>query len=569
VSPMSQTFTCTTCAKNSDRPTLSKRYGASVLSSAHDAKPFGALHWRLTFFYTAAMAILFCLLGWYLDRQLWYFATLQMEDRVMARAASLPGLAASPPKLATAAALPPPEAPVAPIAPAASLAPIAGGSTAIRSLIPIRLNAPFRSSASPLQVTVSLTALADGAARTDVGSVTTTLLSTNGEPIYPEDPPLRWQAEPNLAPDLFTVALRSGRPIGPLVVRGPATTYVILDQPLASRSRVEAVAQLSTPTSELDGLLQSFRLALGLGLVVLIAAAFVLGRPLAELALRPLARLTMAVAHVSPDRLAERVPVPAPDDQLRALAIAFNQMLTRIDSNVQLQAKGQQQLRRFVGDASHELRSPLTALSGYVDLLLQPQGPAEMAHVAPRMRRELDRMSHLVQDLLVLTRLDAAPNAPASVKPIEFAEVTAEVVESMMLEAAPRRLELAAPDGELWVNGDRDGIERVLQNLLSNAIQHTDECSVIQTRLAKNNGYAELRVIDDGEGIPPEHLGRIFDRFYRVDPARSRADGNAGLGLAIVKAIVQQHQGTIDVTSSPGQGSTFTVRLPMVNPAPI
>jgi two-component system OmpR family sensor kinase len=244
-------------------------------------------------------------------------------------------------------------------------------------------------------------------------------------------------------------------------------------------------------------------------------------------------------------------------------------MLTRIDRSVQVQTQSQEQLRRFVGDASHELRSPLTALSGYVDVLLQPQGPVELAHVAPRMRRELDRMGHLVQNLLILTRLDSAPTGPASVEPIDLVAVSGEVVESMMLVATPRRLEFDPADTELLVPGDRDGIERVLENLLSNAVQHTDADGVIRVRLSHQNGSAELSVTDDGEGIAAEHLPRIFDRFYRVDQARTRRDGNVGLGLAIVKAIVQQHGGSVGVVSIPGQGSTFTVRLPVAKTSPI
>ena len=226
-------------------------------------------------------------------------------------------------------------------------------------------------------------------------------------------------------------------------------------------------------------------------------------------------------------------------------------------------------MRRFVGDASHELRSPLTAMSGYVDLLLKPDGAVETSHVAPRMRRELDRMSHLVGDLLALTRLDAAPNAPARSIPLELSQMAEEAVESMTLVAAPRHLEFAGPPGDVWIKGDRDGLERALQNLVSNAIQHTEPSGHIQVKLTKSDGQAELVVKDDGEGIAPEHLGHIFDRFYRVDAARSRGNGNAGLGLAIVKAIVQQHGGSVDVKSDLKQGSTFTLRLPLATSAGI
>ncbi len=511
------------------------------------------MHWRLTFFYTVALAILFGLLGWYLDRQLWNFAMLQMDDRVTARAATLMGTTVASPR---------------------------GTIGIVRTALPRFLQLPPGTPPSPSGgpprpgfaarvSTSSLAALAGDAAQSDTGNVTTTILSPDGEPVLPSQTPPRWHPEPNLAPGLLSEAIQSGRAAGPELINGPTGQYVVLEQPLGGAPGARVIAQLSTPASDLDGLLRSFRIALALGLAALIGAAVGLGRPLARLALRPLRHLTSTVAYVSPDRLAERVPVPEADDELRELALTFNQMLERIDGSVQAQQQSEAQLRRFVGDASHELRSPLTALSGYVDLLLQPQGTVETAHVAPRMRRELDRMSHLVGDLLALTRLDAAPSTPARAVPLELSQVTEEAVESMTLVAAPRKLVFDAPDGDVWIKGDRDGLERALQNLVANAIQHTEPNGLIQVKLAKTDHQAELAVVDDGEGIPPEHLGHIFDRFYRVDEARSRGSGNAGLGLAIVKAIIQQHAGSVDVKSEPNKGSTFIVHLPLVAPATV
>ncbi|MGH2470191.1 MAG: sensor histidine kinase, partial [Chloroflexota bacterium] len=415
---------------------------------------------------------------------------------------------------------------------------------------------------------VSVGVVASKVALKDSGGVSTTILSPRGDPVLP--PTSGTGAyQTNLAPNMFHAALSSGQPVGPATVETAYGGFVIFEQPLGSPSRIEAVAQLATPTSEVDQLLRSFRMALILGLLGLFAAALALGRPLARLALRPLRSLTAAVARISPDLLEQRVALPGPADELRGLAQAFNQLLDRIEGSMRTQRLSQAQLQRFVGDASHELRSPLTALSGYVDLLLKPPGPAALPHVGPRMRREIDRMSRLVGDLLALTRLDAEPDAPCSPEVLDLGQLAEETVESMELLAAGRQLSVHRGGLELPVRGDRDSLERMLSNLVSNAIEHTDGGGVIGVALARLEGWAELRVADNGEGMAPEHLGHIFDRFYRVDAARSRGHGNAGLGLAIVKAIAQQHGGSVEAASVLGQGSTFTIRLPLAPDPPV
>ena len=513
----------------------------SVGARRHWWRRFGALHWRLTFFYTAVMAVLFGLLGLYLDHQLWDFAAAQMSYRVVARATALQSPFGAPKPLPAPRDFP------------RFLASRAG---------PVTPKGPLR-----LPVPVGL--IASKVARSDSGGVTTTILSPQGDPVLPATGSAgayQMRAggyQTNLAPKMFHAALSSGQPVGPATVETAYGGFVIFEQPLGSPSRIEAVAQLATPTSEVDQLLSSFRMALILGLLGLFAAALVLGRPLARLALRPLRSLTAAVGSISPDLLEQRVALPGPADELRGLAQAFNQLLDRIEGSMRTQRLSQAQLQRFVGDASHELRSPLTALSGYVDLLLKPHGPAELQHVGPRMRREIDRMSHLVGDLLALTRLDAELDAPCSPEVLDLGQMADETVESMELLAEGRQLSIRRGDLELPVQGDRDSLERMLGNLVSNAIEHTEENGVIEVALARVDGWAQLRVTDDGEGMAPEHLGHIFDRFYRVDAARSRRRGNAGLGLAIVKAIAQQHGGSVEAASVLGQGSTFTIRLPL------
>jgi signal transduction histidine kinase len=138
------------------------------------------------------------------------------------------------------------------------------------------------------------------------------------------------------------------------------------------------------------------------------------------------------------------------------------------------------------------------------------------------------------------------------------------VAESFLYAAAGRDIVVRPQAPEVWVNGDRDALERVVQNLVANAVQHTSDDGVIIVEIDFRAERAQLRVVDDGEGIPIQHVARVFDRFYRVDPARARDSGNAGLGLAIVRSIVERHGGVVRVNSREGSGSTFTVELPLL-----
>jgi signal transduction histidine kinase len=173
-------------------------------------------------------------------------------------------------------------------------------------------------------------------------------------------------------------------------------------------------------------------------------------------------------------------------------------------------------------------------------------------------------MNGLVGDLLTLTRLDAVTDEPdLRDEAVDLVEVAAEVAESYSHASAGRDIVVRPLAPEVCVNGDRDALERVVQNLVANAVQHTSNDGVIVVEVDVRGKRARLRVVDNGEGIPVQHLARVFDRFYRVDPARGRDSGNAGLGLAIVRSIVGRHGGVVSVNSREGSGSAFTVELPL------
>ncbi len=348
----------------------------------------------------------------------------------------------------------------------------------------------------------------------------------------------------------------------------------------AAPQALVVVAQLLT---DADQTLGQLRLILGLGLLGAMVLILLLGLPIARLGLRPLNKMTATAYQIANGDLSQRVALtPAKhadrQDEIQRLNIAFNQMLDQIETSFAAQRRSEARTRQFVADASHELRSPLTTLSGSIEVLLMQakRDPTQAEKLMLTMRREISRLSRLVVDLLQLTRLDAntaTKTQSFQFEPMRLDLLVAQVGEELGVVAGAKHLDFPAPSEQnaQWVCGDADRLRQVLNNLLDNALRYTAPDGHIVITLTTESEppgeWVQLQVQDDGVGIEPEHLGRIFDRFYRADPARDRATGNAGLGLAIVKAIVEAHAGTITVSSQPGIGTTFVVRLPLV-PAP-
>ena len=284
---------------------------------------------------------------------------------------------------------------------------------------------------------------------------------------------------------------------------------------------------------------------------------------LAGRALRPVDRVTAAAAHIaagdgSAASLATRLTVPRGGDEIARLSGTFNRMLDRIETAFATQ-------RRFVADASHELRTPLTAIRGNVDVLTRQAaaadlGPAreDVAAALDDMRRESARMGRLLDDLLLLARADADTEMRLETRAVRLDEVAQDAVRTVAALAGGQAIAVdAAP---VVVSGDADRLQQLLIILLENAVRHTPTDGRIGVDVLPPNGSGAARLVvrDTGEGIAPEHLPHVFDRFYRADGARSRATGGTGLGLAIARA----HGGEIAVVSTPDQGATFTVTLP-------
>lgn len=290
----------------------------------------------------------------------------------------------------------------------------------------------------------------------------------------------------------------------------------------------------------------------GGALSVLLAA--LIGWLSAGRALKPLDVITQTALQITrADDLSRRIPIQDPNDEVGRLAVAFNETLERLERLFNAQ-------RRFLADVSHELRTPLTAIRGNVDLLQRLGGanPESLRDI----RSETERMTRLVGDLLVLAQADSG-HLPLERKPVDLDGLLLEVCREVQVLAGQVHVAVGEID-QARVIGDRDRLKQVILNLVTNAIKYTPPGGRVTLGLARVQHWARLTVSDTGIGLPAEELPRIFDRFYRVDKARSRAQGGAGLGLSIAQRIVQMHGGRIEAASEgPNKGATFSVWLPL------
>ncbi|HZT80656.1 MAG TPA: ATP-binding protein, partial [Gemmataceae bacterium] len=340
---------------------------------------------------------------------------------------------------------------------------------------------------------------------------------------------------------------------GPLrLPNGQYTVLVLAPREELDREEEEVAAERAALGQEMS------RFLLGLGLAVPAALALCggLGYLLARKSLAPVGQLHRLTAEITADRLDRRLPVANPGDELGRLADTINAMIARLERSFA-------EVRRFTADASHELRTPLTAIRTETEVALQrPMEAAEYQHLLGSILEECERLTHLTEQLLALSREDAGA-AAAVREPVDLAALAVGVAEALRPLAEAKGLRLtAAGDGPLFVCGDPARLRQVLVNLLDNAIKHTPEGGSVAAEWRRAGGEAVVTVRDTGVGIPAEHLPHVFERFYRVDRARSRAEGGTGLGLSIVRSIVTAHGGRVELTSAPGHGTTCTVHLP-------
>jgi signal transduction histidine kinase len=237
-------------------------------------------------------------------------------------------------------------------------------------------------------------------------------------------------------------------------------------------------------------------------------------------------------------------------------------MISRLDSSFE-------RIRQFTADASHELRTPLTILTGELELALRTaKSPDEYQDIISSALQEVLRLSRVVEYLLLLSRADMG-HISLQTEETNLTEMLSDLADAATILGTPKNIYITYRHSEeLYINADRAKLYQVFLNLVDNAVKYTPEGGLISITQHRDGAFAEVRVRDTGIGISSEHQKKIFDRFYRVDKARSRELGGAGLGLSIVQWTVGAHGGTITVESEPGQGSTFIVRLPLIGGEP-
>jgi heavy metal sensor kinase len=289
-------------------------------------------------------------------------------------------------------------------------------------------------------------------------------------------------------------------------------------------------------------------------LVPVVAFSFLAGRWFAGRALAPVEAMAARARAISAERLSERLPVPQPDDELGRLASVFNDTFARLERSFD-------ELRRFTSDASHELRTPLAVLKSVGEVGLRQAGSAdELREVVGSMLEETDRLARLVDALLTLSRADAG-RTPVALEPVALADLALQVVQQLgVLAEEKRQTVTVAGDLDARVSADPRLLGLAFANLLDNAIKYGPPGSRIAVDVRRESGEASVAVTDEGPGIPAEHQPRVFERFYRVDPARPR--GGVGLGLAIARWAVGVQGGRLLLASAPGAGSTFRIVLP-------
>jgi two-component system OmpR family sensor kinase len=347
------------------------------------------------------------------------------------------------------------------------------------------------------------------------------------------------------APDGYsTVKLRDAGEVRlltrQLIGSGREVGRVTIGQPLTSVHSAQA------------GVSRTFLLAGSLALVAALAAVVAV----ASRTTKPLRRMAQAAEAVDSGELSTRMN-PHGSAEARQLAESFNHMLDRLEDAFSRQ-------RAFVSDASHELRTPLTAIRGQIEVLARaPDASDETTATAEVVARQVERMERLVEDMLVLAQADE--RIAHDPKPVEVKSFLPEILATSFL-GVDRKLELGpVPNGTLVADSDR--LTQVIGNLVGNAIEHTSSGGSIRVAAAAADGRLRITIDDDGPGIPLTQRDRVFGRFYRADPSRSRNSGGSGLGLAIAKAIVEAHGGRIWVDAAPRGGARVAFELPGFHPS--
>jgi two-component system OmpR family sensor kinase len=368
-------------------------------------------------------------------------------------------------------------------------------------------------------------------------------------------------------PDLADPLPAALRPVGLTAGNPDGERFAELDPDwLVRTSRLSEGGDIVVVAMRTGGYAELTSRVAGVALVtsgVALVALVLLSLRAVRRALRPLEGISATAAAIGSGDLSRRVEAGRGTEVAR-LGAALNAMLGQLESAFRRREVSEQRLRRFVADASHELRTPIATIRGYAELFRFGAASRldDLATALSRIESEAERMGVLVDELLLLARLDQG--RPLAAEPVALADLAADAVADARVASPGHAFELEAEP--LVVVGDEDRLRQVLGNLLANVVQHTPAGTRAVVRVRADGDCAVLEVADDGPGVPPEHGERVFERFHRGTSERVGNQGGAGLGLSIVASVAEAHGGSAALAGAPGGGAVFTVRLPRRDP---
>lgn len=333
----------------------------------------------------------------------------------------------------------------------------------------------------------------------------------------------------------------------------------IVTVPILEGRRITNIVQVASSLEDMEEALHTLFLILSITIPSALAVASLGGHFLANRALKPVDEVTNTARAITSHNLNKRIRIKKVKDEIGRLAETFNDMISRLDQSFK-------QIRQFSADASHELKTPLTVLRGEIDVALRRQRTAHHYKAILRSNlEEINNMTKVVDDLLLLSRADTGELNLVKTS-TDLSEFLSEVQVQSQVLATPKSIDVYFHNNQkAYALADPLRLKSMMLNLIENGIKYSPEGGRIDITLKKEDSCAVIQISDQGIGIPQDALPYVFDRFFRVDKARSRQEGGSGLGLSICKWIAEGHNGSISVKSELGKGSTFTVRIPSIN----
>jgi two-component system OmpR family sensor kinase len=339
-----------------------------------------------------------------------------------------------------------------------------------------------------------------------------------------------------------------------------AGTYRVLAQRFGDVTTITAL-----PLDDVQRTISRLVVVEVVGSLAILAALGLVSWWVVHLGIRPVKEMTRTATRIAGGDRTVRVPESAAGTESGELAVALNTMLGSLQSSLDQRAASEARLRRFVADASHELRTPVTTIRGYAELYRHGglRDPAALDDAMRRTEQEAARIGRLVEDMLALARLDE--QRPLEVRPVDLNALARDAAADARAASPERPIDVDLGTGPVVIEGDEDRLRQVIANVVGNALVHTDPQAPVTIRVTRDGTNATLSVDDRGQGMTSEIAARVTERFFRADPSRSRHRGGTGLGLSIVDATVSAHGGSVDIESEPGSGTTVRLTMPLAS----